>query len=228
MGGEWEPWAENWIRWARDPADAYWDYSPGFFAGVLPPPGRRTLEVGSGEGRVARDLVAHGHNVVGTDTAVSLLRAARAEDASSVFAGAGGAALPFPDETFDTVVAYNALQVVDDMAATVSEIARVLVAGGHLCACIAHPTTDLGGRFTDAGFVVRPKYFEMERVNDTVQRGDLTMTFQGWTYNFEHYSVALERAGLRIEALREPRPSTAEHARWQNVPLFLFVRAVKG
>src|ERR1700741_1163589 len=107
MAGEWEPEAENWIRWARDPTDAYWDYSPGFFDGVLPPPGRRTLEVGCGEGRVARDLVTRGHDVVATDTAVSLVRAARAEDAASAYLGAGGAALPFRDATFDVVVAYN-------------------------------------------------------------------------------------------------------------------------
>ena len=118
---------------------------------------------------------------------------------------AGGTALPFLDATFEVVVAYNALQVVDDMAATVREAVRLLVTGGHLCACIAHPVTDLG-RFTDAGFVVRRGYYENERVDDTVHRGDLTMTFQGWTYNLEDYAVALEQAGLVLDMMREPAP----------------------
>ena len=43
--GEWEPDADNWVRWARTPGhDAYWYYRDSFFDGVIPPAGRRTLE----------------------------------------------------------------------------------------------------------------------------------------------------------------------------------------
>jgi hypothetical protein len=44
------------------------------------------------------------------------------------------------------------------------------------------------------------------------------------------FALALERAGLRIEAMREPRPSdpAEKYARWQEVPLFLNFRAVKS
>jgi hypothetical protein len=50
----WEDQAENWLAWARTPGhDAYWSYRDAFFP-LLPAPGRRTLEVGCGEGRVAR------------------------------------------------------------------------------------------------------------------------------------------------------------------------------
>src|SRR5262245_24605603 len=60
----WEDQAENWLAWARTPGhDAYWSYRDLFFR-LLPAPGRRTLEVGCGEGRVARDLAARGHRVV--------------------------------------------------------------------------------------------------------------------------------------------------------------------
>ena len=42
--------------------------------------------------------------------------------------------------------------------------------------------------------------------------------------------MALEAAGLRIEAMREPRPSgvSERFLQWQRVPLFLSVRAVKA
>jgi ubiquinone/menaquinone biosynthesis C-methylase UbiE len=231
--GEWEPEAENWVRWARTPGhDAYWSYRDGFFDDIAPAAGRRTLEIGCGEGRVARDLAARGHRVVAVDTAHTLLRHAREADPAGGYVQATGAALPFPERSFDLAVAYNALQVVDDMAATVREASRVLDHGGWLCACVAHPVTDLG-RFTDgaadAQFTLRAPYFETRRVEETVAVGGLPMTFRGWTYSLEQYAIALEDAGLRIEAIREPRPSgdTQGHERWRDVPLFLSFRAVK-
>ena len=232
--GEWEPDADNWVRWARTPGhDAYWYYRDSFFDGVIPPAGRRTLEIGCGEGRVARDLAARGHRVIGVDTAHTLLRHAHGVDGTGAYALANSAALPFPDRSFDVVVAYNSLQVVDDMAGTVGEAGRVLERDGHLCVCVAHPVTDLGrfvGDEAGAPFAMRQPYFETRRVDDTVHSGGLTMTFRGWTYSLEQYSVALEEAGFRIEAIREPRPTreALAYERWQDVPLFLLLRAVKS
>jgi len=228
--GEWEPDADNWLSWARTPGfDAYWYFRDAFFDVILPTPGRRTLEIGCGEGRVTRDLVARGHAVVAVDTAATLVRHAHEADTVACYGVADGAALPFPDGAFDIVVAYNALQVVGDMARTVSEAARVLTTGGVLCACIAHPVTDLG-EFTEdkTRFMVRSDYRERRRVDETVHVDEHMMTFRGWTYSLEHYSIAFEAAGLRIEALREPSPLASErHERWQAVPLFLNLRAIK-
>jgi SAM-dependent methyltransferase len=231
--GEWEPDAETWVRWARRPeGDAYWFYRDAFFDEVLTAARGRTLEIGCGEGRVARDLAARGHAVAGIDTSHTLLRHARDADSAGAYARAGGASLPFRDACFHTVVAYNSLQVVDDMHATVQEAGRVLVDGGHLCACVSHPVTDLGRFSSDPpGFALRPAYFEVTRVEETENlEGGGTMTFRGWSYPLEAYATALEDAGLVIEVLREPRPpaSTDRFARWRQVPLFLNFRAVKA
>jgi hypothetical protein len=55
------------------------------------------------------------------------------------------------------------------------------------------------------------------------------MTFRGWTYSLEHYAAAFQRAGFLIEAIREPRPdpTAARYQQWQQVPLFMNIRAVK-
>ena len=145
MPGEWDEEAENWVRWARAPGfDAYWYFRDAFFDSILPRPAGRTLEIGCGEGRVARDLVARGYNVTALDSAAALVERARALDPSSRYVTAEGALVPLRDEQFGLVVAYNALQVVDDMRATVRECARLLRVGGHLCFCVAHPVTDMG------------------------------------------------------------------------------------
>lgn len=231
--GEWETEADNWARWARTAGhDAYWYYRDAFFDLLASLPGGRTLEVGCGEGRVARDLTARGHQVIGVDSSPALVGYARREDPRGSYVVADGAALPFPNASSDLVVAYNSLQVVPDMSGTVREAARVLSPGGRFCFCVSHPITDVG-RFgaddTDAPFLVRYDYFARRRIDDAVERDGLRMTFRGWTYSLEDYVHALEHAGLLVETISEPRPATnaERYRRWNRVPMFLMARTVK-
>jgi SAM-dependent methyltransferase len=230
--GEWDPETDNWLRWARAPGfDAYWYYRDAFFDSVLPPPTGRTLEIGCGEGRVARDLTSRGHNVAALDSAAGLVRAAREADATSSYLVADSARLPARGACFDLVVAYNTLQVVSDMHTTVAECARVLRRGGHLCFCVAHPVTDLGHWIEDIDppkFTVRSGYFTRTRVEDTIEREGLRITLRGWTYTLEDYAVALHDAGFVMEVIREPTPfPDTRYQRWSDLPLFMNVRAVK-
>ena len=69
--------AADWIRFARTQGhDAYWRYRDAFFE-LLPPAPARVLEIGRGEGRVARDLPDRGHAVVALDIAPDVHRRAR-------------------------------------------------------------------------------------------------------------------------------------------------------
>lgn len=235
--GHWEQQAANWIRWARTPGhDAYWDYSPSFFEDIVPPAGRSTLEIGCGEGRVARDLRDRGHRVVALDSSPTLLEAAHEADPDSQYVLAEADRLPFHAETFDLVVAYNSLMDVSDMPKTVSETARVLSAGARLCACVTHPISDAGtfeSADADALFVIEGTYYGRRPFKMPFERDGLEMTFQGWCYALQDYSRALEAAGFAIELLREPSgraeavASNHAEARWQRIPMFLQFRAVK-
>jgi SAM-dependent methyltransferase len=162
----WEDQAEHWLAWARTPGhDAYWHYRDAFFP-LVTPPGCRTLEVGCGEGRVARDLAARGHRVVALDSSPKLLRHAATAHAGGHYVQADAAALPFRDAEFDLVVAYNSLMDVEDMAGSVREAGRVLAPGGRLCFCVTHPFTDAGrfaSRDPDASFVVTGSYLGPRR-----------------------------------------------------------------
>ena len=232
----WEREAPNWIAWARSSQrDAYWDYSPAFFE-LVPPARGRTLEVGCGEGRVARDLAARGHAVTGVDASPTLLAAAREAQAGAEFVLVDAAALPFADESFDCVVAYNSLMDVDDMPAAVREAARVLTPAGRFCVCVTHPLADAGrfaARQPGAPFVIEGSYFGRRRFEQTFEHDGLRMTFHGWCYPLAEYARAFERAGLLIEALREPpAPEAAvtrdpSEERWRRLPMFLFLRLRK-
>jgi SAM-dependent methyltransferase len=232
---DWEREAHNWIAWARTPDHTYHEYSPGFFE-LLPEPGRATLEIGCGEGRVSRDLVARGHCVTAADASPTLLAAAREADPESEYLLADAADLPFGDGTFDQVVAYNSLMDIQDMPGAVHEAARVLERGGRLSVCVTHPLADAGrfaARQADAPFVISDSYFGRREFGETFERAGMQMTFHGWCYPLEDYARALEDAGLVIEAIREPAQrdevvaADPAEARWQRLPMFLFLRARK-
>ena len=234
----WEWQAEAWARWARTPGhDSYWLFRDLFFDAIVPAPGRRTLEVGCGEGRVARDLARLGHTVVALDASPTLVATAAAAHPAGRYLVADAAALPFPDGAFDIVVAYNSLMDVADMPASVREASRVLEPGGRLCVCVTHPTADAGkfqSKDPDAPFVIPGSYLGRHRFEDTFERDGLQVTFAGWRYSLEGYARALEDAGLVIERLREPAAPAAALAsrpgyeRWQRLPNFLHLRAVKA
>jgi len=233
----WEWQAEAWLAWARTPGhDSYWHFRDLFFDAIVPAPGRLTLEVGCGEGRVARDLARLGHMVVALDASPTLVAKAAAADLAGRYLLADAAALPFPDRCFDIVVAYNSLMDVADMPAAVHEASRVLVPGGRLCVCVTHPTADAGkfqSKAPDAPFVIPGSYLGRHRFEDTFERDGLQVAFAGWRYSLEEYARALEAANLLIERLREPpAPASALAARpgyerWRRLPNFLHLRAIK-
>jgi SAM-dependent methyltransferase len=223
----WEREALHWIAWTRTPQhDEYWRYSPAFFE-TVPAPGRATLEIGCGEGRVARDLASRGHRVTGIDVAPTLVRAARSADPGGAYVIADAAHLPLTARRFDVAVAYNSLMDIDDLPGAIGEVERVLRPGGHLCLCITHPFADAGrfdSRDADAHFVVKGSYLEGGRFEELFERAGLQITFGGWRRPLAAYTSALEHAGFVIELLREP-PHPREAGRWRRMPMFLFLRA---
>jgi SAM-dependent methyltransferase len=237
INSTWEREAENWVRWVRRPGhDSYWYYRASFLDEILPPPGRQTLELGCGEGRVARDLVARKHRVIGIDSSPTLLRHAREADPAGKYTLADAARLPFDSASFDLVVAYNSLMDIADMPRAVREAARVLEPGGRFCISVTHPLND-AGRFEsdepDAAFIIRGSYFGRRPFEGHFERDGLEMTFRGWMYALEDYWRALEAAGFLVECLREPAANgdavrrRSSYRRWQRLPLFLQLRAVK-
>ncbi len=103
---------------------------------AAPRAGDRVLDVATGTGMVAAELLARADcSVVGVDQSPQMLAAARAR-----FAGCGrveliqaqAEALPFEDASFDVLTFTYLLRYVDDPQATVRELARVLRPGGRI------------------------------------------------------------------------------------------------
>jgi SAM-dependent methyltransferase len=223
----WDAQAAEWTRFARDPRGdvTNLDFNIPAFLEFVPAPGRRTLDIGCGEGRVGAELARRGHRVVGVDSSPGMVAAASELVEAAV---ADAAALPFEDGEFDLVVAFMSLQDMDRPEAAVREAVRVLAAGGRFCFAITHPI-NLAGRFENkqpsARFVIEDAYSEARRYDEVVERDGFRILFAAMHRPLEAYSRLLETAGFLVEALREPRHPT--NPRWARVPLFLHVRALR-
>lgn len=232
----WRGHAAQWTAWARAPMhDSYWRFHRDQFCSLLPEPRGLTLDIGAGEGRLTRHLSERGYHVVALDAAPAMALAAHDAEPTTRVVIADAAALPFADGIAELAVAFMSLHDIDDLAGAVHEVARVLRPGGHLCAAIVHPINSAGrfdGVDADARFVIDGSYLRSTHYRDEVARDGLEMTFVSAHRPLEVYTETLFDAGFLIEHIREPAvPDKAVRAdrdrRWQRVPGFLHVRAVR-
>lgn len=110
--------------------------------------GELVLDLGAGFGRHAFEVLRRGGNVIACDMAMPELEEcmgtygamhAAGEVPADVIGGAvGGDAtrLPFPDHTFDRIIASEVLEHVPDDAAALTELTRVLKPGGVIAATV--------------------------------------------------------------------------------------------
>lgn len=109
-------------------------------AAIDPQPGQRVLDVATGTGLVARELVHQGGcNVVAVDQSPHMLAGARRrlaeapELAARVRLVQGEAeCLPFADQEFDALTFTYLLRYVENAVATMGELARVVRPGGRI------------------------------------------------------------------------------------------------
>jgi SAM-dependent methyltransferase len=227
MREAWEAQAPAWIEWARSPdlARAFWRFHLPRFLEVVPPPGRLTIEIGCGEGRLGRELARVGHRVVGLDPSPALVEAAVSHPAGFPAVVGDAAALPFQSEVADLLVSMMSLQNVERMEESVAEAARVLERGGSFCIATPHPFKVA----SDAG----APYFETFTYHGEANRQGIHIEFPTGYRPLSSYFNAIEQAGLTVATLREPQPDAdfvrdqPAMARCLEVPCLLLIVARK-
>jgi SAM-dependent methyltransferase len=228
----WGDHADAWVRWARAPGhDSYWRFHGRRFLELVPSAGRLTVDVGSGEGRLGRDLIAQGHRVIPVDGSLRMAMACTSHEIPQPAVVADAACLPLRRACADLVVAFMSLHDIDDFEGALLEAARVLIPGGRLCLAIVHPINSAGAfegerQDRDALFVIRGSYLDRFRYVDDIERDGLPMTFHSEHRSLDAYSRALERSGFVIEAIREVTEDDPND-RWHRIPLFLHVKALR-
>ena len=110
-------------RWRREMA-----------AGLDLAPKANVLDVATGTGLVAREILQRFDvRVIGLDQSAEMVREAASRGSAGFTVVRGdGQRLPFDDDAFDAVTFTYLLRYVDDPAATLAELARVLRPGGEM------------------------------------------------------------------------------------------------
>lgn len=144
-----------------------------FLVSRLPSDGGRVLDVATGTGLVAERLLARGFRVTGLDQSPGMLAVARASlDGRAALVEGDADALPFPDGAFDHLTFTYLLRYVDNPAATLRELARVVRPGGTVAMLEFgvprgpwHPLWRLyvGAVLPLAGRIVSPGWHEVGR-----------------------------------------------------------------
>jgi SAM-dependent methyltransferase len=212
----------------------------------------RVLDLGCGEGQIARLAVAGGAGrpgperpgrrpragsiVVGVDPAVAQLAEAVRRGGGVTYARAVGAALPFRSATFDAVVVCLVLEHVVDLDATLDEIARVLGPGGRLVLFLNHPLFQTpGSGWIDDRVLDPPEQYW--RVGPYLTEDvSLEEVEAGVRLPFVHRPLAryvngLADRGLLVSHMEEPAPppgfvaQAPEYAGAATIPRLLLLRA---
>ena len=100
----------------------------------------RGLDVGTGEGQVARLLVESGvSSVTGIDASDAMIDEAEKRGGGVNFVRGDVTAMPFEANSFDLVTTSLVLEHVEALERALSEIARVLEPGGRFLFLMNHP-----------------------------------------------------------------------------------------
>ncbi len=235
MSDLWEDHAGWWQEGFTDGADAEYEEQ------ILPLAAQHlrgatsVLDVGTGEGQVARLAAAGGAiSVVGVDPTQAQIDAARRRSGGPVYARAGAARLPFPDEAFDAVVACLVFEHVDDVDAAISEVSRVLRPGGRFLFFLNHPLlqTPNSGWIDDT--ILEEQYWRIGAylVEDcSIEEVEKDVFIPFIHRPLSRYVNAMAANGLLITLMEEPAPPPGFLARAEEyslaatIPRLLFLRA---
>jgi malonyl-CoA O-methyltransferase len=173
----------------------------------------RALDVGTGSGRYMPLLLSTGARlVVGVDFSLAMLSRGSGRRVCG-----DARQLPLRSGAFDVVNASLMVGDVADLDGWTREMARALAVGGHLVYSDFHPSWAQHGwsrTFRTAGGDRHDVAFHAHTIDDHLR--------------------ALERAGLHVRAIREPRfPDDADpdvkafRRRWRNPQVVIVFHAVK-
>lgn len=238
MGYDGELWEEHAGWWQREFTEGA---DPEYAEQILPRASQwllgahAVLDVGTGEGQVARLAVTLGATrVIGIDPTAAQTSEAHRRAGGPAYARAGAAALPFPGGAFDAAVACLVFEHIDDVDGAIAEIARVLAPGGRFVFFLNHPLlqTPNSGWIDDQVLDPPEQYWRIGDylVEDTSIEEVEKDVFIPFVHRpLSRYLNALIDNGLTLRRIEEPAPpagflaKAAEYAAAASIPRLLLL-----
>ena len=197
---------------------------------------RRVLDIGTGEGQVARLAAKLGAEVIGLDPTWAQIEVASQRGGGPVYLRSGAATLPLPDASVDCVVACLVFEHIRDVDDAIAEVARVLQPGGRFLFFLNHPLlqTPNSGWIDDIDldeqyWRIGPYLIEDESLEEVEK--DVFIPFIHRPLS--RYINALIDNGLFLHRMLEPAPPPGfierahEYAEAATIPRLLMLRTHK-
>jgi len=234
----WERHAQWWQDGFTDGADAEYEEQ------ILPIAEQhlggfgRILDIGTGEGQVARRLIAAGAGpVIGVDPTVAQLRVAVARGGGVRYARAAAEQLPVATASIDGVVACLVFEHLPDHGVPLREVARVLRPGGRFVLLLNHPLLQTPGSGWIDDQILEEQYWRVgPYLVDDVSMEELE---PGVLLPFVHrplsrYVNTMIDSGLLLSRMEEPAPPPGflaradEYAAAASIPRLLVLVAERA
>ena len=197
----------------------------------------RVLDVGTGEGQLARLAVKGGSGlVVGVDPTRGQLTVARERAGGPVYIRGAAATLPCRSGFFDAAIACLVFEHIEDYTEAIGEVARVLRPGGRFLFFLNHPLLQTPGSGWIDDRILGEQYWRIGPylVEDkTLEEVDKDVWIPFVHRPLSRYVNALVEAGLVITRMEEPAPPpgflarAAEYAEAATIPRLLFLLCVR-
>ena len=194
------------------------------------------LDVGTGEGQLARVATGAGR-VVGVDPARAQLEVARRRGGDPRYVRAEATNLPFPGASFDAVLACLVFEHIEAVDESIAEVGRVLRPGGRFLFFLNHPLlqTPESGWIDDR--ILDEQYWRIGPYlveDNSLQEVDKDVFIPFVHRPLSRYVNAMADAGLFVRRMEEPPPPPGFLARAEEyvaaatIPRLLFLRAEKA
>lgn len=194
---------------------------PGILKVIGDVTGIDVLDVGCGNGSLARILARRGNRVTGLDGSAPIVERARVREAANplgiTYEACDATRLTMiGDNAFDLVVSCMALMDMPDAAGAIKEMARVVRRGGRCVMLISHPCFDVPGasswlveREPSEGTEVSRRIRRYRGTFDTWARWSSGSALELHAYHrpLSWYFDVIRAAGMAVTMLEEPRPT---------------------
>jgi len=236
--GLWDEHAQWWIDGFTNGAD------PEYVEQIIPLAveelaGRvHVLDLGCGDGQIARALAAQGANVLGVDPTQLHIDVAIERGGGPQYLLGGATDIPADDNSFDAVVACLVFEHIDQMDEAMTEVARVLKPRGQFSFFLNHPLLQTPGSGWIDDHIIDPpeQYWRIGPYlveTESIEEVEKDVYIRFIHRPLSRYVNALIANGMTIERMVEPSPPAGflarapEYALAHTVPRLLYLRATK-
>ena len=236
----WEAHAQWWQDGFTEGADPEYDEQIIPLAAEHLAGARRVLDIGCGEGQIARVAQRAGAEfVLGLDPTVAQVAEATRRAGGPFYGRAEASALPCPDESFDAVVACLVFEHIVDVDSAIAEVGRVLAPGGRFLFFLNHPLLQTPGSGWIDDHILDPpeQYWRIgPYLVESVEIEEITKDVHlPYVHRpLSRYVNAMAAAGMLIRQMHEPAPPpgfiarAAEYADAATIPRLLFMHCERS